>query len=54
MRLDGALVLDVGAGPGHFRDAFERAGATYVCLDTDAGELARLARSPLAPWSATG
>jgi SAM-dependent methyltransferase len=40
-RLDGALVLDVGAGPGHFRDAFERAGATYVCLDTDTGELAR-------------
>jgi len=39
VRLDGALVLDVGAGPGHFRDAFERAGATYVCLDTDTGEL---------------
>jgi SAM-dependent methyltransferase len=40
-RLDGALVLDVGAGPGHFRDAFERAGATYLCLDADVGELAR-------------
>ncbi len=33
-------VLDVGGGPGYFREAFERAGATYVALDADVGELA--------------
>lgn len=40
--LDGALFLDVGGGPGYFRDAFEAAGATYLALDADAGELAGL------------
>ncbi|HEY9564919.1 MAG TPA: class I SAM-dependent methyltransferase, partial [Nocardioides sp.] len=38
--LDGALLLDVGGGPGYFRDAFEAAGSTYFSLDADAGELA--------------
>lgn len=38
--LDGHTVLDVGGGPGYFRDAFERAGATYVALDANVGELA--------------
>jgi SAM-dependent methyltransferase len=38
--LAGATVLDVGGGPGFFRDAFEDAGATYWALDADAGELA--------------
>ncbi|WP_234412421.1 class I SAM-dependent methyltransferase [Nocardioides sediminis] len=38
--LDGALLLDVGGGPGYFRDAFRAAGATYVALDSDVGELA--------------
>lgn len=38
--LDGALFLDVGGGPGYFRDAFSAAGATYLALDADAGELA--------------
>lgn len=37
--LDGALLLDVGGGPGYFREAFERRGATYIALDHDAGEL---------------
>jgi len=37
--LDGALLLDVGGGPGYFRDAFTAAGATYVGLDADVGEL---------------
>ena len=37
--LDGALLLDVGGGPGYFRDAFRAAGATYVALDSDVGEL---------------
>lgn len=38
--LDGALLLDVGGGPGYFREAFEARGATYVALDADVGELA--------------
>jgi len=42
--LDGALLLDVGGGPGYFRDAFHGAGATYLALDADAGELAGLGR----------
>src|SRR6476620_9716251 len=37
--LAGARMLDVGGGPGYFRDAFTRAGATYVALDADLGEL---------------
>jgi SAM-dependent methyltransferase len=38
--LGGALLLDVGGGPGYFRDAFRAAGATYLALDSDVGELA--------------
>lgn len=38
--LGGALVLDVGGGPGYFRDAFTAAGARYVAVDADLGELA--------------
>ena len=38
--LDGARLLDVGGGPGYFRDAFQRAGARYFALDSDVGELA--------------
>ena len=40
--LERALLLDVGGGPGYFREAFEAAGATYVALDADVGELAGL------------
>nr|WP_280633747.1 class I SAM-dependent methyltransferase [Nocardioides sp. 503] len=40
--LRGARLLDVGGGPGYFRDAFVGAGATYLALDADAGELAGL------------
>jgi SAM-dependent methyltransferase len=40
--LAGSTVLDVGGGPGYFRDAFERAGATYWALDADVGELSGL------------
>jgi SAM-dependent methyltransferase len=36
----GKIMLDVGGGPGYFREAFETAGATYYALDTDVGELA--------------
>ena len=37
--LPGALVLDVGGGPGYFADAFEAAGATYRSVDSDVGEM---------------
>jgi SAM-dependent methyltransferase len=37
--LPGATVLDVGGGPGYFADAFRGAGATYVGLEPDAGEM---------------
>lgn len=37
--LDGGLLLDVGGGPGFFRDAFVAAGARYVALEYDVGEL---------------
>ena len=40
--LAGATFLDVGGGPGYFRDAFAGAGATYLALDSDVGELAGL------------
>ena len=40
--LRGATMLDVGGGPGFFRDAFEAAGATYYALDADVGELSGL------------
>ena len=38
--LDGSTLLDVGGGPGYFRDAFSAAGASYFSLDSDVGELA--------------
>jgi SAM-dependent methyltransferase len=37
--LEGRTVLDVGGGPGYFRDAFLRAGASYVSVDADRGEM---------------
>jgi SAM-dependent methyltransferase len=40
--LSGAVMLDVGGGPGYFRSAFEDAGATYLALDADVGELSGL------------
>lgn len=40
--LAGSTVLDVGGGPGYFRDAFRGAGATYWALDADVGELSGL------------
>jgi SAM-dependent methyltransferase len=45
-RLRGARLLDVGGGPGYFADAFTAAGATYIPLDADAGELALHGRTP--------
>ncbi|MET0418121.1 MAG: class I SAM-dependent methyltransferase [Actinoplanes sp.] len=43
--LPGKLVLDVGGGPGYFAAAFDRAGAGYVRLEPDAGDLAGTATS---------
>jgi SAM-dependent methyltransferase len=40
--LAGRLVLDVGGGPGYFADAFEAAGARYVAVDSDLGEMSGL------------
>ncbi|MBB6170189.1 ubiquinone/menaquinone biosynthesis C-methylase UbiE [Nocardiopsis mwathae] len=37
--LDGAVVVDVGGGPGYFSDELRAAGARCVCVDADAGEL---------------
>ncbi len=40
--LAGRTVLDVGGGPGWFRDAFSAAGARLFSVDVDAGELGAL------------
>lgn len=44
--LRGAIMVDVGGGPGFFADAFTAAGATYVPVDVDAGELRLHGRAP--------
>jgi SAM-dependent methyltransferase len=44
--LQGKVMLDVGGGPGYFADAFRLAGATYLALDADAGEMSLHGRSP--------
>jgi SAM-dependent methyltransferase len=40
--LAGKTVLDVGGGPGYFRDAFQQEGTRYYALDADVGELSGL------------
>lgn len=40
--LKGARVLDIGGGPGYFRDAFRARGATYWSVEVDAGEMSGL------------
>lgn len=50
--LRGATLLDVGGGPGYFRDAFAAAGARYVALDADVGELS--GRGGIAPRTVIG
>jgi SAM-dependent methyltransferase len=37
--LNGRTILDVGGGPGYFADAFRAAGAHYLGVDPDVGEL---------------
>jgi SAM-dependent methyltransferase len=36
--LDGALVLDVGGGPGYFEQAFDAHGAVYIPVEPDPSE----------------
>jgi SAM-dependent methyltransferase len=50
--LQGATVVDVGGGPGYFADAFRAAGATYVSVEADLGELS--AKSEPGPGSVLG
>lgn len=50
--LQGRSLLDVGGGPGYFADAFRAAGARYVGLDPDVGELS--ARGAPAPGMVRG
>jgi SAM-dependent methyltransferase len=52
VELRGATMLDVGGGPGYFREAFVAAGATYFALDTDVGELS--GRGGIAPGTVIG
>ena len=44
--LAGRLVLDVGGGPGYFADSFRRAGARYLAIDSDVGEMSLHGREP--------
>ena len=50
--LRGRLLLDVGGGPGYFAAAFRAAGADYVAVDPDLGELS--VRDRPGPWTALG
>jgi len=50
--LAGATLLDVGGGPGYFRDTFAAAGATYFALDADVGELS--GQGGIAPGTVIG
>ncbi|WP_262365640.1 class I SAM-dependent methyltransferase [Gordonia sp. OPL2] len=38
-RMDDAVVLDVGGGPGYFADAFELLGAHYISVEPDPAEM---------------
>jgi SAM-dependent methyltransferase len=44
----GSTILDVGAGPLYFARAFEKAGATYVGCDVDAGDFTQQTEHSLA------
>jgi SAM-dependent methyltransferase len=44
--LAGRVVIDVGGGPGYFRDDFTRRGATYIVIDPDLDELSIRGRPP--------
>lgn len=46
------VLVDVGGGPGYFRDTFQAAGARYFSVDADAGELSGLGE--IAPGTVQG
>jgi SAM-dependent methyltransferase len=50
--LAGATILDVGGGPGYFARSFRAAGAAYVGLEPDAGEM--VARGAPEPGTVRG
>jgi SAM-dependent methyltransferase len=52
--LNGKLVLDVGGGPGYFADEFGAAGARYLAIEYDAGEMSLHGREPVAGVSIQG
>lgn len=52
VELAGRRVVDVGGGPGYFAAEFRRAGAEYLAVDSDAGELS--ARGTPGPGTVLG
>jgi SAM-dependent methyltransferase len=44
--LAGSRVLDVGGGSGYFSDALRATGASAICVDVDAGEMAERGDMP--------
>jgi SAM-dependent methyltransferase len=52
--LDGALVLDVGGGPGYFADAVAAAGGRCITVDASGPELSLHDRAPDVAVVATG
>jgi SAM-dependent methyltransferase len=44
--LPGAMLVDVGGGPGYFADAFRAAGAEYAGIDPSIGELSLRGDTP--------
>lgn len=52
--LAGRVVVDVGAGPVQFAEAFSRRGAHYVAVDEDPGALTRSAAPRTAALVASG
>jgi SAM-dependent methyltransferase len=52
--LAGRTVLDVGGGPGYFAQAFQAAGATYLGVDPDVGELSARGAPPAGMMRASG
>lgn len=52
--LNGRTILDVGGGPGYFADAFRGAGAHYLGIDPDVGELSARGDLPAGMIRASG
>ena len=52
--LAGKTVLDVGGGPGYFRDSFSALGARYLAVEPDHGEISAAGLPGAADVRATG